>query len=197
MKEYKLYQSEYPYHIYNRTNNKEFFFQLHRDAPAIMTCLQEVTKRTTFRPHHFIVISNHYHLVATTPESNLHEIMRLFQTMVSKVICKNHNRINHIFGSRYSATVVETPGYLRGLIRYGYQNAVTSGLASSPLGYPHSTLKYYLSDTWKENSLFLDPVLEKMTPEERKKFLLEYVCGLPMDRKEERFCRLKLRKLKI
>jgi REP element-mobilizing transposase RayT len=197
MKTYKIYQSKYPYHIINRTNNKEFLFELRRDAPAIWTCLRNTAWKTGFQNHHFIVLTNHFHLVGSTPKSNLFEVMQIFQTMISKIICANHNRINHIFGSRYSATVVNSEQYQRNLIRYLYQNSVKAGLAFRPQDYRYSTLNYYLNDTWEKHDLFLDPLMSKMNLDERRRFLLKDVCNTPLDERAEKDCRSKLRKCVI
>ena len=161
----KIYQSEYPYHIYNRANNKEYLFDLDICFPIFMDCLKTIAQRTDFRPHHFILMNNHYHLIGSTPKANLNEFMHAFQTTVSQVINKTTSRVNHVFGGRYGSTVITSEGYLASVIRYLYQNPIRANLTKDIFSYAYSTFYAYLNSTWRNMGFFIDPYLKNIPSE--------------------------------
>lgn len=110
--------------------------------------------------------------MGSTPESNLDKVMHLLQILVSKSINQELNRINHIFGSRYGATVVASEAYQSTLIHYLYHNAPKENLVKQPVDYPYSTLRFYLDGTWQEQGLFWDPYLEGLSVAERIDYLI-------------------------
>ena len=118
-------------------------------------------------------MTNHYHLMGTTPKANLNEFMLIFQTTFSKRLNNTIGRRNHIFGGRYGATVINTEAYLAHLVRYIYHNPVKADLASSPFTYPFSSLKLYQNGTLFGDGTLLkpDPYLDGLTPQLRFKEL--------------------------
>ena len=190
---YKIYQSEYPYHIFNRTNNKEFIFDLNRDFSIFTSCLKYIQKKTDFRLHHFILMGNHYHIIGSTPCANLNEIMRGFQTLVSHLINEKTGRINHIFGNRYGATVVQSEIYLSYLIRYVYQNPVKAGIVQNAMLYPYSSAVFYLKNQLQCYGLTPDPYLGKFDPMKRS-FELSRLCETYLSEGESNLIGKKLKK---
>src|SRR3989338_6487191 len=181
---FKIYQSEYPYHIYNRVNNKEHIFNLQNDFPIFMNALRYISQKTEFIPHHFILMKNHFHLIGSTPKANLYQFMHQFQTDISRKLNQNKGRINHIFGSRYAATVISDEVYLVNVIRYLYQN-VTDLKNGTLLDYNFSTLKIYFSDNWKAYGLDWDPYLKGLSADKRLSALKEISeLFLPINEKE-------------
>ncbi len=167
----RIYQSEFPYHIYNRTNNSEFLFNLEEAYPVFMRCLKYVSCKMNLRVHHFVLMSNHYHLIASTPESNLYLCMQILQSLISKEINLMSDRANHIFGSRYKASVISTDQYLNAVIRYLYQNPVRSDMVKNVFDYRFSTIHLYMNELWEKNGLYLDSISAGVSSDDRAKFL--------------------------
>ncbi len=171
---YKIYQGEFPYHVYNRTNNKESIFDLPRIYPIFLESLCYSARKTSFQLHHFVLMPNHYHLIGSTPHANLFEFMALFQSIFTKRINRLSSRINHVFGGRYGASVVQSEIYLTHLIRYLYQNPVKANLVKDPIYYSFSSLNMYQNETLSklETVIKPDPYLAHLPQERRKEEVL-------------------------
>jgi len=189
----KIYQSEFPYHLFNRTNNKEFLFNLPTVFPIFQNSLRSITEQLHVNLHHFILLNNHFHLIATFPENNLAEFMQRFQSYFSKTINQHASRINHIFGGRYGATVVMTEDYLCQLIRYVYQNGTDSAMRTLPREYPYSSLSLYSKGIWHKFGLKLDPYINGLPEGEQINQIL-YLSKIGLQIEEIDYLEKKLRK---
>src|ERR1700722_3120799 len=91
-----------PYHISARSNNRDWF--------ALPTAqVWEITGRYLYFLHHvfevrilaFVLMSNHFHLLARFPLANISEVMQYFMRETSRCISFESNRINHVYGNRF------------------------------------------------------------------------------------------------
>ena len=65
---------EYPdayYHVINRGNYQEKIFINDRDKEKFLEYLEKATERFSIIIHSYCLMSNHYHLLIQTPDSNL------------------------------------------------------------------------------------------------------------------------------
>ena len=65
---------EYPgaiYHVINRGNYRRDLFESAGTAEAFVEALEETVGRHGWRLQAYVVMRNHFHLVAETPEPNL------------------------------------------------------------------------------------------------------------------------------
>ncbi len=135
-----LLQSIYPYGISARSNNKEWF-----DLPLsicwnIFTeVIEKTSERYGVRTHCFVLMSNHFHWLVSTPDSNLGEAMRYFMTETSRRIARASGRINKIYGSRYKWTFISEASYYANTIRYFYQNPLRAKICNDVDSYLWST----------------------------------------------------------
>lgn len=90
--------------------------------------------------HSFVLMSNHYHLIASTPESNISQCMHRFAGRVSQRLNEKGNRINETFAGRHFKTVLDHPNYFLNAYKYNYRNPVEAGLCRVVEEYPYSTL---------------------------------------------------------
>ena len=68
------------YQLLDRGDRREAIFRDAADHERFLLTLSEVCGRTGWRVHAFVLMSNHYHLLVETPEANLVDRMRWFQT---------------------------------------------------------------------------------------------------------------------
>ena len=154
-------QSTYPYHVTNRTVNKEPF-------PVKMDTLWEVfATRLHFcsfafkiEIHAFVLMTNHYHLIVRCPENNLNKFMNYFNREISKEINMLTAKINQNFGSRYYSTVINDPRYYLTVYRYVYRNPVDAGLSDRIENYPFSSFQYVIGKKIWEFPVFDYPIVE-------------------------------------
>ena len=136
-------QNEFPYHVTTRTNNKSWF-----NIPIFEVwdiCKLALIRAQKAKPcilHCFVLMGNHYHMLITTPESNIDEFMFYFNKGLSDLINKHTGVINHKFSNRYSWCIVENESYLHNVYRYIYQNPVRANITKDCFSYPYSSLHF-------------------------------------------------------
>lgn len=131
--------SEFPFHICARSNNRDWFTLPMTDCWKIFTtCLKKVALNYGFETHAFVLMSNHYHWLVSTPNENLGEGMCYFQTQASWALARQSKRINRIFGARYNWSMITTSTYYACVYRYLYQNPLRASLCDRVEQYPFS-----------------------------------------------------------
>jgi hypothetical protein len=92
-------------------------------------------------------MSNHFHMIASTPESNLDAAMNYFLREVSRAVNLETGRKNHVFGGPYKWSLIDTPTYYGHALQYAYMNPVRAGLCTWPEEYNFSTMAAVLGST--------------------------------------------------
>ena len=105
-----------------------------------MTVLDTACNRYEVQIHAFVLMSNHYHMLLSTPLSNLDDFMRYFQTETSRKISKKAERINHVFGTRYRPTLLKNATAFSYAFKYVFRNPVRAGLVKTVEAYRYSSL---------------------------------------------------------
>ncbi len=134
-------QSTYPYFISVRRTNREWF-------PTPIELTWELFSNHLFLLHHgfnfkihaAVLMSNHYHFIASTPEANVSSGMAYFQREFSKSISRECGRINQIFGRPYHPCVLDSYYYYMNAYKYLYRNPIKAGLAHRVEEYRFSTM---------------------------------------------------------
>lgn len=78
-----ILQSEFPYHVTARCINREWF-NVPMDKVWKIFC-EELTRSHdvhNLQIHSFVLMSNHFHLIASTPEANISQAMHQFSIEV-------------------------------------------------------------------------------------------------------------------
>jgi len=135
---------KFPYHVTARSNNKEFFYLPIRTVWEIF-CekLIENSARYGTVIHTFVLMTNHFHMVLTTPYADLGSAMRHLLTEVSKAIQRRSDRINHVFGARYKWNVLHDAYGVAYVYKYVLRNPVRGGLCPLVEDYAYSSLNVF------------------------------------------------------
>jgi putative transposase len=135
-----------PYHVTNRCNNKEWFsIPIDRVWRIFCWILTNSAQNYGVEIHTFVLMSNHYHMIVSTPLGNLDAFMRYFQTEVCRHIQRASGRINHVFGTRYRWTLLEDSEALACAYKYVVRNPVRAGMAKRVQDYPCSAFTSLLN----------------------------------------------------
>jgi hypothetical protein len=124
-------------------------------------------------------MDNHYHLVIETKNANLAQVMHYLNTSYTVYFNVKRKRSGHLFQGRYKAILVEADEYLHQLSKYIHLNPVRIGIVKDPADYPHSSYKYFISNTNPPDWLNTDFMLSmfdqniKKAKSLYKKFVLE------------------------
>jgi putative transposase len=138
---------EFPYHITGRTNNKEWF-PIPMDVcwDIFLKNLKEVSKKYSLKIVSFILMSNHFHMIANTPLSNIDSIMNYLLREISKNIGFESKRINHIFGNKYKWSLIQNDIYFYHAYKYLNRNPVNAVMVERVEDYEYSTLNYLVKN---------------------------------------------------
>ncbi|WP_413559058.1 transposase [Bdellovibrio sp. HCB209] len=137
-----IYTHENPYHVFARSNNQEWFYLPKPEVWFIFKeCLNEASERFGFQVYLFVLMDNHYHMIAQcSPQHNLGEVMGWLQKTVSKNINHRANKINHVFGGVYKACLLQHPDHFATAYKYVALNPVAAGISSNVFTYPFLSL---------------------------------------------------------
>lgn len=136
-----IQQSEFPYNISARCINREWFSIPMEDVWGIFS--EELTRtcqKHNLQVHSFVLMSNHFHLIASTPEANISQCMFQFVGQSSRRLAKKGNRINETFAGRHYKCILQHPNYFLNAYKYNYRNPVNAGICESVESYHYSTL---------------------------------------------------------
>lgn len=133
--------SAFPYHLTSRTNNRDWFYlSLSQVWDVFQQKLGELSKEYEVRIFAFVLMANHYHLIADFPQDNLSDSMRYLNLEVSRKIARGSDRTNHIFGGRYKGCLINRSSHLYHAYKYVYRNPVVANMCLRVEEYPYSTI---------------------------------------------------------
>ena len=148
---------QYPdawYHVMNRGRRGDEIFTDVKDYRAFIDLLKEIVDDYNVKVSAYCVMSNHYHLLVQTPDSNISRAMR----HLNGVYTQRYNRIHHcdgqLFRGRYKAILVEADSYLLEVLRYIHRNPLEATLVDNLHNYNWSSHKGYLSNAKKWDWLY-------------------------------------------
>jgi putative transposase len=129
------------YHLSARTNNQDWFSLPIGEVWEIMSnYLHFIHHAFGVRIGSFVLMNNHFHLIARFPEGTLSESLQYFMRETSRSIAHSSSRTNHVYGARVFRSRIESTHHLRNVYKYVYRNPVEVGLADRAEGYRYSTL---------------------------------------------------------
>ena len=121
-----------PFHISARSNNKDWFSLPMNVVWEIMeNQLYFMVNAFGVQIHSFVLMGNHFHLLASTPRANLSLAMQHFMRETSRHIGYRSGRINKIWGARFYRCELKTYHSYVNTYKYVYQNPLKAGLSKS------------------------------------------------------------------
>jgi putative transposase len=133
--------SEYPYHITGRRINREAF-------PIDLQSVWRIFEEDLYMAHHkhglkilsFVLMPNHFHLMARTTKTSIGTIMSELLTSTSKEINRLSGRVNQNFGGRHYKCELSSYHYYMNCHKYVYQNPMRAQLSKKAELWPYSSL---------------------------------------------------------
>ena len=157
-----------PYHLVARTNDRKWF-----DVPmaAVWSIFAEqlyfLHSAFEVRILSFVLMGNHFHLIAKFPEGNFGDAMRSFMGTTSRVISFEAGTSNHLYGARVFRSRLGSYHYFMNAYKYVYQNPLRAGCCERAEDYRFSTLHGLLGQSQllmplEEDSVLYDDVEETL-----------------------------------
>jgi REP-associated tyrosine transposase len=112
------------YHLTGRGNARQRIFADEADCARFVQLLSDSLRRYDIALHAYVLMGNHYHLMAETRQVNLSRWMHWLITAYTVYFNRRHRLAGHLFQGRYKSIVIEAEGYLLSLSRYLHLNPV-------------------------------------------------------------------------
>ena len=139
----RVIQNIYPYHLVCRTNNRSFRFNQRQVIRIFFQALKETHEKYNFLIHHVVLMSNHYHIIATATEENLHRAMQYLNSRIAVLYNKHVGRSGHLWGDRYGSCIIETDEYYLACVRYIYRNPKRAGMVDDLEEFTDSSFQFW------------------------------------------------------
>jgi REP element-mobilizing transposase RayT len=120
------------YHCMARGVEGRVVYNDDEDRRTFLRFLKIAERRFKARVLAYCLMNNHFHLAVQVGEIPLSRMMHWLLSLFVASFNERHERIGHLFQSRYKASLCLDDGYLLALIRYIYDNPVRAGLVKDP-----------------------------------------------------------------
>jgi len=110
------------------------------DYRRLLEYLGECAQRYGVAIHAYVLMSNHFHLLATpADEQGLPAMMQALGRRYVRVFNNRHGRTGTLWEGRYKATIIESERYLIACMAYIELNPLRAGMVAHPADYPWSS----------------------------------------------------------
>ncbi len=133
------------YHVWNRGVNRADIVFDDRDREVFLLLLQKVIRRFGWIIHQFVLMTNHFHLVLTTPDPTLSRGMKWLEQKFAQHINRRYDRCGPLYQGRFKAQLVEKGSYLLELLRYVALNPARAHMVERPEEYRWSSYRWLAS----------------------------------------------------
>ena len=135
----------YAHHIIQRGNNRQAIFGSTGDYQLLLDLLQEHSEKQKVAVHAYVLMSNHFHLLAT-PETveGIPQMMQAVGRRYVRTFNLRHQRTGTLWEGRYRSTLIQTERYLLACMAYIDLNPVRAGMVADPADYPWSSHQHYI-----------------------------------------------------
>ena len=135
----------YPHHVIQRGNNRQVIFSTSADFEMLLTLLKENAQKFGVAIHAYVLMPNHFHLLAT-PETE--DGMPLMMQAVGRRYVRFFNdtqaRSGTLWEGRYRSTLIQTDRYLLACMAYFDLNPVRAGMVREAADYAWSSHAHYI-----------------------------------------------------
>ena len=136
---------EYPYHVIQRGNNRQDIFGSAADRELMRDLLAESAALFSVAIHAYVLMDNHFHLLATPQEAqSLPKMMQAVGRRYVRYFNDTQGRSGTLWEGRYKSALVQPKEYLLACMVYLDLNPVRAGLVSQPLDYRWSSYSHYV-----------------------------------------------------
>jgi putative transposase len=135
----------YPHHIIQRGNNRQAIFAATKDYEMLLGLLEEHAGQAGVAIHSYVLMSNHFHLLATpATDRSIPQMMQAVGRRYVRYFNQRQGRSGTLWEGRYKSTLIQAERYLLACMAYIDLNPVRAGLVSEPADYPWSSHGHYV-----------------------------------------------------
>jgi putative transposase len=131
-----------PQHIVHRGNNRMDIFRSDCDYRVLLSLLNDASKRYQTDVHGYVLMRNHFHVLATpTASTGLERTIQLAASQYVGYFNRQYSRTGTLFEGRYRSSVIDDERYWIMCLRYIELNPVRAGLVAKPDEYRWSSYR--------------------------------------------------------
>jgi putative transposase len=135
----------YPHHVIQRGNNRQPIFASNANYEDLLVLLSENATRFGVAIHSYVLMSNHFHLLATPSTADgLPQMMQAVGRRYVRHFNDTQGRSGTLWEGRYKSTLIQTERYLLACMVYIDLNPVRAGLVALARDYPWSSHGHYI-----------------------------------------------------
>jgi putative transposase len=135
----------YPHHIIQRGNNRQPIFAATADYQVLLNLLDENARKFEVAIHAYVLMTNHFHLLATPQTSDgLPQMMQAVGRRYVRYFNDRQKRSGTLWEGRYRSTLIQTDRYLLACMAYIDLNPVRAGLVAQARDYPWSSHGHFI-----------------------------------------------------
>lgn len=116
------------YHVVSRGVRKLPMFTDDRDRRQFLSLLEVTRQRYGWELHSYVLMTNHFHLLLTTPEPNISLGMQYLNGRYCAWFNWRHGFEGHVVERRFWSSLIESERHLFALAQYIVLNPVRAGL---------------------------------------------------------------------
>jgi REP element-mobilizing transposase RayT len=161
------------YHITSRGDRREDIYEDDVDRIEYLKIFSSVIDQFNWICYAYCLMSNHYHLLIQTPDSNLSKGMRQLNGVYTQYYNRRHNIVGHLFQGRYKAIHVDQDTYLLELSRYIVLNPVKAGMVKQVGNWEWSSYQAMTGESQSPDWLSDDYLLSQFS-DQRKTAIKRY-----------------------
>jgi putative transposase len=136
----------HPHHIIQRGNNRQPIFAADADYRRLLEFLEEHSREARVAVHAYVLMSNHFHLLATPEtEDGIPHMMQAVGRRYVRYFNDRQQRTGTLWEGRYRSTLIQAQRYLLACMVYIDLNPVRAGMVDSADRYPWSSHAHYVS----------------------------------------------------
>ena len=141
----RLTLAGYPHHVIQRGNNRQLIFASADDHRYFLGLLQHHAKTFKVDLHAYVLMDNHFHLLATPQtDTGLPQMMQAVGRSYVRYFNDLHGRTGTLWEGRYRSTLIQTERYLLSCMAYIDLNPVRAGMVAQARDYPWSSHAHYV-----------------------------------------------------
>lgn len=145
----------YPHHIIQRGNNRQSIFATSADYETLLALLEEHARKSGVAIHAYVLMSNHFHLLATPDTAaGIPEMMQSVGRRYVRYFNQRQGRTGTLWEGRYRSTLIQAERYLLACMAYIDLNPVRAGMAEAVGEYPWSSYSHYVG---RRNDRLISP----------------------------------------
>ena len=134
----------YPHHVIQRGNNRQAIFESNGDRQFLLNLLAENAEKFNVAIHSYVLMNNHFHLLATPQTSDgLPQMMQAVGRRYVRLFNDSRQRSGTLWEGRYKSTLIQSDRYLLACMVYIDLNPVRAGLVASPEEFAWSSYGHY------------------------------------------------------